>query len=254
LAPGWFRDRGFQTFLILDFLGTAGSCIYLYYSFKGISLSDILLLEDDLLLGETLEDLLDEEGYNVHWCKNGQEALDLSYTSKFDLYVFDINVPLINGLTLLSELRSADDFTPAIYLTSHQEKEVMLEGFANGADDYLKKPFDTDELLLRIKALLRRSKGKSKVCTGTLCIDRDRHMIYENKRELSLSKKEYALLALFIDNTGKTVSKEMIIDALWSTDEGVSDGAIRVYINRLKQELSSVEIQNVRGIGYRLVS
>lgn len=217
-------------------------------------LSSILLLEDDLLLGETLEDLLDEEGYTVHWCKNGQEALDLSYRSKFDLYVFDINVPLINGLTLLNELRSADDFTPAIYLTSHQEKAVMLEGFEKGADDYLKKPFDTDELLLRIKALLRRSKGKSKVCSGALCIDRERHMIYEERQELALSKKEYILLALLIDNSGKTVSKEMIIDALWSTDEGVSDGAIRVYINRLKQELSTVEIQNVRGIGYRLVS
>ena len=221
---------------------------------KGFRLANILLLEDDLLLGETLEDLLDEEGYLLTWCKNGQEALDASYSDKFDLYIFDINVPLINGLTLLNELRAADDFTPAIYLTSHQEKSVMQEGFANGADDFIKKPFDSDELLLRIKALLRRSGGRPKACTGTLCIDRDRHMIYENKKELSLSRKEYALLALFIDNTGKTVSKEMIIDALWSSDEGVSDGAIRVYINRLKQELSSVEIQNVRGIGYRLVS
>jgi DNA-binding response OmpR family regulator len=215
---------------------------------------NILLLEDDLLLGETLEDLLDEEGYAVNWCKNGQEALDASYHAKFDLYIFDINVPLINGLTLLRELRDSDDMTPTIYLTSHQEKSVMQEGFGNGADDYIKKPFDTDELLLRLKALLRRSNGKPKACSGTLCIDRDRYAIYENSRELALSKKEYALLSLFIDNSGKTVSKEMIIDALWSSEEGVSDGAIRVYINRLKQELSGVEIQNVRGIGYRLVS
>lgn len=214
---------------------------------------NILLLEDDLLLGETLEDLLDEEGYKVHWCKNGQEALDASYYTKFDLYLFDINVPLINGLTLLNELRESDDTTPAIYLTSHQEKSVMLEGFENGADDYMKKPFDTDELLLRVKALLRRTKGKSNECSGTLCIDRQRHVIYENSKELTLSKKEFTLLALFIENSSKTVSKEMIIDALWSSDEGVSDGAIRVYINRLKQELSDAEIQNVRGIGYRLV-
>ena len=215
---------------------------------------NILLLEDDLLLGETLEDLLDEEGYTVHWCKNGQDALDASYSNKFDLYIFDINVPLINGLTLLSELRDSDDMTPAIYLTSHQEKSVMQKGFENGADDYIKKPFDTDELLLRLKALLRRSMGKSKACSGTLCIDRDRYVIYENSKELTLSKKEFTLLSLFIDNSGKTVSKEMIIDALWSSEEGVSDGAIRVYINRLKQELTSAEIQNVRGIGYRLVS
>lgn len=216
-------------------------------------MADILLLEDDLLLGETLEDLLDEEGYALTWCKNGQEALDASYNAKFDLYIFDINVPLINGLTLLNELRLADDLTPAIYLTSHQEKSVMQEGFASGADDYLKKPFDSDELLLRIKALLRRTSGRSKPCSGSLCIDRERHTIYEEKRALSLSKKEYTLLALFIENSGKTVSKEMIVDALWSTEEGMSDGAIRVYINRLKQELSGAEIRNVRGIGYRLV-
>ncbi|MCJ7765537.1 MAG: response regulator transcription factor [Thiovulaceae bacterium] len=215
---------------------------------------NILLLEDDLLLGETLEDLLDEEGYTVHWCKNGQEALDASYSNKFHLYLFDINVPLISGLTLLKELRDSDDITPTIYLTSHQEKSVMQQGFENGADDYIKKPFDTDELLLRLKALLRRCNGKSKACSGALCIDRDRYVIYENSKELTLSKKEFTLLSLFIGNSGKTVSKEMIIDALWSSDEGVSDGAIRVYINRLKQELSSVEIQNVRGIGYRLVS
>ncbi len=215
---------------------------------------NILLLEDDLLLGETLEDLLDEEGYALTWCKNGQEALDAAFENKFDLYIFDINVPLINGLTLLSELRSADDMTPSIYLTSHQEKSVMQQGFESGADDYIKKPFDTDELLLRIQALLRRVKRRETQCMGVLCVDPDRFVIYENNAELSLSKKEYTLLALLVESGGKTVTKEMIIDALWPHNASASDGSIRVLINRLKQELSTVEIQNVRGIGYRLVS
>lgn len=215
---------------------------------------DILLLEDDLLLGETLEDLLDEEGYSLTWCKNGQQALDASFNAKFDLYIFDINVPLINGLTLLSELRSADDRTPAIYLTSHQEKSVMQEGFANGADDFMKKPFDSDELLLRIQAVLRRTQRGVSPSVGTLSIDADRFVVYENSKELSLSKKEYTLLALLMESEGKTVSKEMITDALWPHNASGSDGSIRVLINRLKQELSSAEIQNVRGIGYRLVS
>lgn len=219
-----------------------------------MSVPKILLLEDDLLLGETLEDLLDEEGYRLTWCKNGQEALDASYNTKYDLYLFDINVPLINGLTLLDELRSADDTTPAIYLTSHQEKGVMKEGFQKGADDFIKKPFDSEELLLRIAALLRRTRRQTNECTGILCIDPERFVIFENQVELNLSKKEYTLLALLIESEGKTVSKEMIIDALWPPNASVSDGSIRVLINRLKQELATVEIQNVRGIGYRLVS
>jgi len=217
-------------------------------------MNTILLLEDDLLLGETLEDLLDEDGYTVQWCKNGQEALNASFENKFDLYLLDINVPLIDGLTLLKELRSADDNTPAIYLTSHQEKAVMQEGFENGADDYIKKPFDNDELLLRIQALLRRTKGKKNRCMGSLCVDTKRSVIYENEQALTLSKKEFTLLSLLIENGDKVVSKEMIVDALWSHNSSVSDGSIRVLITRLKQELSAVSIENIRGIGYRLVS
>ena len=216
--------------------------------------SNILLLEDDLLLGETLEDLLEEEYYTVVWCKNGQEALDASFEKKFDLYLLDINVPLINGLTLLKELRNAEDNTPTIFLTSHQEKSVIQEGFENGADDYVKKPFDSGELLLRIKALLRRSKPKEKRCEDLLCIDHERLVIYEDTEELTLSKKEFTLLVLLIENSGKIVSKEMIIDALWSHNSSVSDGSIRVLMTRLKQELKSVSIENIRGIGYRLVS
>ena len=217
-------------------------------------MSRILLLEDDLLLGESIEDLLDDSDYSVVWCKNGQEALDASFKNKFDLYLFDINVPLIDGITLLHELRSADDKTPTIYLTSHQDKSVLQKGFEVGADDYLKKPFDNDELLLRIKALIRRTQGSSKECVSDLCIERERLVISEEGRELRLSKKEYTLLTLFIENSNKIVSKEMIVEALWSQSEQSSDGAIRVLVTRLKQELQNVSIENIRGIGYRLVS
>lgn len=214
----------------------------------------ILLLEDDLLLGETLEDLLDEEGYHVRWCKNGQEALDASFEQKFSLYILDINVPLIDGLTLLEELRAADDRTPAVYLTSHQEKSVMISGFEKGADDFMKKPFDSDELLLRLNALLLRTYAQQNPCSKKLCIDLKRSTISENKRVLRLSKKEFTLLVLFIENVGQIVSKEMISDALWSHQQSVSDVSIRVLITRIKQELRESEILNVRGIGYRLVS
>ena len=199
-------------------------------------------------------DVLEEEGFEVTLCPNGQVALDETYKNHFDLYLLDINVPLIDGLSLLQELRRANDATPCIYLSSHQEIETLTRAFEIGAEDYLKKPFNTDELLVRIHALLRRSKGKARQCIGELCLDELHKTISLGGKELPLSLKEYQLMALFIRNAGEIVTKEMIMDTLWNPSEMISDGAIRVYINRLKQEIGSELIVNIRGVGYRLVS
>lgn len=213
----------------------------------------ILLLEDDLLLGESLQDFLEEEGFAVMLCRNGQEALDLTYKEQFDLYLLDINVPLIDGLSLLRDLRGADDITPAIYLTSHQDKETLAQGFEIGADDYLKKPFDMDELLLRISALLRRFKGGSLHRFGDLSLDETHKTVMRNDKKLNLTVKEYQLLSLLIRHAQKVVTKEMIMTELWSASENISEGAVRVYVNRLKSELGADKIENIRGVGYRLV-
>jgi len=214
----------------------------------------ILLLEDDLLFGETIVDLLEEEGYSVEHFANGQDVLDATFSDKFDLYLLDINVPLINGLSILKELREADDTTPTIFLTSRKDKESLEEGFLNGADDYITKPFDMDEMLLRIKAVLRRSKKDEIDCVGDFCYDEKHKTIRYKEEILELSQKEYGLLLLFIKHINETVPKELIIDELWSSLEGGSEGALRVYINRLKQMLPELCIENVRGIGYKLVS
>ncbi len=218
------------------------------------ALIKILLLEDDLLFGETLTDLLEDEGYEVTHSPNGQSALDATYQNKYDLYLLDINVPLINGTSLLQELRDADDNTPAIFLTSHKDKETLERGFLSGGDDYLTKPFDNDELLLRLKALLKRSVKDEVTCVDSLCHDVTHKRILYKKQELELSKKEYELLLLLMQHAPSAVPKEMILDELWSSSEGGSDGAIRVYINRIKHLLPDITIQNVRGIGYKLVS
>ena len=214
----------------------------------------ILLLEDDLLFAETLTDLLEDENFDIVHTPNGQEALDIIYENKFDLYLLDINVPLINGITLLSELRDANDNTPAIFLTSHKDKEMLKEGFVSGADDYITKPFDNDELLFRINALVRRNKPKQNECVEKLCHDEIHHRIFYDKQELELSKKEYQLLLLLMSHVNAPVPKELIIDALWSSGESGSDGAVRVYINRIKQLLPDLKVENIRGIGYKLVS
>lgn len=213
----------------------------------------ILLLEDDPLFGETLVDMLEDEEFEVTLCPNGQAALDATFNHHFDLYLLDINVPLIDGVTLLKELREAEDETPAIFVTSHKEKEMMQEGFVNGGDDYIVKPFDNDELLLRINALLRRFKKKEEMCQCGLCIDQVRKVITYKSQELELSKREFEVLSLLIKNANSVVSKEMIIDELYNVSEGGSEGAIRVYINRIKQLLPELSVENIRGIGYKLV-
>ncbi|QOP41709.1 response regulator transcription factor [Sulfurimonas marina] len=215
--------------------------------------NNILLLEDDPLFGETLVDMLEDEDFNVSLYPNGQAALDATFTEKFDLYVLDINVPLIDGVTLLKELREAEDETPAIFVTSHKEKEMMQKGFLNGGDDYIVKPFDNDELILRVNALLRRFKQKEKVCKCGLCIDNTRKVISYNSEELELSKREFEVLSLLIKHANSVVSKEMILDELYNLSQSGSEGAIRVYINRIKQLLPEHNLENVRGIGYKLV-
>ncbi|MBA3025238.1 MAG: response regulator transcription factor [Sulfurimonas sp.] len=214
----------------------------------------ILLLEDDLLFAETLTDLLEENEYEVAHAPNGQKVLDLTYETKFDIYLLDINVPLISGMTLLKELRDAGDNTPAIFLTSHKDKEMLKKGFLSGADDYVTKPFDTDELLLRLHSILRRTKKDVIECIGMLCHDAMHKRILYDSQELELSKKEYQLLLLLMRHADNLVPRELIMEELWTLGESGSDGAIRVYINRIKQLLPQMKIENIRGIGYKLVS
>ena len=213
-----------------------------------------MLLEDDPLFADTLVDLLQESGFEVIHAPDGQSAMDVTYIQKFDLYLLDINVPLIDGTTLLKELRESNDDTPAIFLTSHKDKEMLKKSFKSGADDFLTKPFDIDELLLRIKALLKRVKSDDVACLGLLCNDNIHKRILYDKQELELSKKEYDLLTLLMQHVNSTVPKELILDTLWSHGESGSDGALRVYINRIKQLVPRINIENIRGIGYKLVS
>ena len=217
--------------------------------------SKILFLEDDALFGETIVDLLEDEGYEVEHFMNGQDALNATFATKYDLYLLDINVPLINGTTFLSELRQSKDDTPAIFLTSHKDKETLADSFRSGADDYMSKPFDMDELLFRLQALQRRRKKHDALSVGKLLHEPFYKRVLYDGQELELSKKEYELLALLMNHANAPVTKEFILDELWShADGGGSEGAIRVYINRLKHLLPEVQIDNIRGVGYRLVS
>ncbi|NPA65566.1 MAG: response regulator transcription factor [Epsilonproteobacteria bacterium] len=212
--------------------------------------SKILFVEDDILLAESIEDLLEEEGYSVTHCVNADEALDATYSNKFDLYLLDINIPIMSGLELLQALRKANDTTPAIFLTSHKDK--LKEGFLSGGDDYITKPFDNEELLLRLQALLRRTKP-DEVTVGPFKLLQNNMEIYYKNTLLELSRKEFNLFSLFLLHPNSTLPKEQLIETAWGDDENASDGALRVYINRIKQIVPDITIENIRGIGYKLV-
>jgi DNA-binding response OmpR family regulator len=213
----------------------------------------VLILEDDLLLGETLEDYLETEGFEPSRFMDSKKALEACYSHIFGLYLLDINVPGVNGLEFLKLLRQSGDETPAIYITSAKDTPTLVKGFESGADDYIKKPFDLEELSCRIRAVLERNghlKEKIKI-DDTYMIDLRQKVLCEGANTLMLNPKDFELLVLLVENRGKVVTKEAIAKRLWSASEGIHEGALRVYINNLKKIFGKDSIENIRGVGYR---
>ncbi len=214
----------------------------------------ILVLEDDELFASTVEDFLTDEGFEVDIAIDGEECLELNFKKNYDLYIFDINVPKINGLELLEQLRTSGDNTPSIFLTSYKDKDTLQTAFLNGCDDYLKKPADLDELILRIKALLKRNKKQFDIInlSKSITFNPANKRVYENEIDLNLPIKVLELMELFVENRGEIVSKEMIISKLWSTSQEYSEGSIRVYINQIKKLFDKDTILNIKGVGYKI--
>lgn len=215
----------------------------------------ILVLEDDELFASTLEDFLTDENFIVDVADDGEKCLSLNYEKNYDLYIFDINVPKINGLELLEQLRKSSDNTPTIFLTSYKDRDTLHKAFLKGCDDYLKKPVDLDELLFRIKALLKRNKKQFDLVnlTAEITFNPQTKRICENNVDLNLPVKVLELMELFIENRGEIVTKEMIISKLWAANEEYSEGSIRVYINQIKKLFENKEaISNIKGVGYKI--
>lgn len=214
----------------------------------------ILVLEDDSLLASSLEDFLMDENFIVDLAKDGEEALSLNYENNYDLYIFDINVPKINGLELLEQLRQNKDNTPAVFLTSYKDKNTIKEAFTKGCDDYVSKPFDLDELLFRLKAILKRENKGFKIINlkNNLTFNPIEKRVYKDNIDLNLSSKVVELLELFLENKNKIVSQDMIIQKLWACSENHSNGAIRVYINQIRNIFEDKNIiKNIKSIGYK---
>jgi len=206
----------------------------------------LLLLEDDPNLSKTLIKYLKINGYEVDWAKNGEEAMDLSYKNRYTLYLFDINVPLLNGVDLLKALRDAEDFTPTIIISAMVDVKSLTKGFMAGADDYVKKPFDPEELLVRIKA--KTAMLKSKITFKEFEIDLQSQEIFYKKERLYLGHVQKNLLFSLIQNYPNPVTRDELLLLL----DKPTDLALRVNIAKLKKKLD-IDIQSIRGVGYKII-
>jgi len=207
-------------------------------------LSSILLLEDDPTLAKSLLRYLSSHNYQIDWVKNGEEALDFCYEKSYTLYLFDINVPLINGSDLLLSLRDAGDQTPTILISALIDIDSITKGFRAGADDYIKKPFDPEELLVRIQA--KTTYQQKNIIFREFEIDQNR--ILHQGIELELGMVQNRILIALIKHYPNPVSKDDLLDLL----EKPSSLALRVNISKIKSRLN-IEIKNIRGVGYKII-
>jgi len=205
----------------------------------------ILLLEDDLPLAETLKELLEDNSYQVDLATTGDEAADLTYENSYDLYIFDINVPEIDGFELLEGLREASDKTPTIFISAMVDVGHISKGFELGAQDYLKKPFFPEELLIRVNAKL--SKSDALFVCGDFTYNEQKNEFKKADIRLSLGEVQQELFKQFYHNQGDVIDKDILLECL----ESPSSTALRVAINKLKQT-TGLPIENVRGVGYVL--
>lgn len=205
----------------------------------------ILLLEDDYLLSQTLIALLQEAGFEVKHAQDGEEALSMSYDTTFDLYLFDINVPLLSGIDVLKLLRDNHDKTPAFFISAYTDIQTITKAFDSACDDYIKKPFDFDELMVRIKAHIH--KQNPTIIYGKTRYDLLTKRVFVDDKEVDLGYVEKAIFDLLMRNITQTIDKEVFFDVM----EKPSDTALRVHLTKLKQRFS-LQLTNIKGIGYRL--
>ena len=225
-------------------------------------MTPLLLAEDDPNLGALLKDYLEAKGFDVTLAVNGEEALKYFLEGTFALCILDVMMPKKDGFTLAGEIRLKDPAVPLIFLTAKSQKEDTLRGFELGADDYLTKPFVMEELLFRIKAILKRSTSgeikpeKTVFEIGKFTLDTDARTLSSEDGVVQLTTKETALLRLFCQNARQTVSRSYALKLIWGDDSYFNARSMDVYITKLRKYLKTderVKILNLHGEGFKLI-
>ena len=214
----------------------------------------LLLVEDDQLLGDGICAGLKQDGYTVDWVQDGELADHALQSEHFDAVVLDISLPRLSGIDVLKRLRSRKSLVPVLLLTARDTVADRIEGLDSGADDYLIKPFDLDELNARLRALLRRSSGRATplLTNGDIVLDPAARRVTLNDQIIELSQREFILLQLLMDNPDRVLSRSRLEETLYGWGEGVESNTLEVHIHHLRKKLGNGLIRTVRGVGYVL--
>lgn len=214
----------------------------------------VLLVEDDVMLGQAMAEGL-KVSFAVDWCESAEDASAALKTTPYDLVVLDINLPGQSGLDLLKDLRGSNDDRPVLFLTAQDTVPHRVEGLNAGADDYLVKPFDLDELIARAAALIRRSQGRAnpEITHGDITYDPVAKQARKKEKAVKLSGRELAVLEILMTHLGKVISKTQIEEHIYDWDSGdIESNTIEVHISALRRKLGKDLIKTIRGVGYMI--
>jgi DNA-binding response OmpR family regulator len=222
----------------------------------------ILLVEDDYNLGFVIQDKLKDEGFEVHLCTDGVEGLKKFGDMEFHMCIFDVMMPKKDGFTLARDIRKINKNVPILFLTAKNQTEDRIEGFKAGGDDYLTKPFSTEEFMLRVKAILKRvnlvdePEEPKSFTIGSMTYDTENFILkYKNGETQKLTKKEAKILTLLVQHLNKVLPRDIVLNAVWGQDDYFVGRSLDVFITKLRKYLKedeSVSIANIHGVGFKL--
>ena len=212
----------------------------------------ILLVEDDPLLGDGIRKSLGHLGFTVDWMRDGIQGENALTSEEYAAVVLDLGLPRQDGLSLLQSVRNKGLHTPVLILTARDSKLDKLKGFNFGADDYVVKPLDMEELAARLRALIRRSAGRAspRIRLSKVEIDPDERLVWRDGKLIELSAKEFAVLELLVQNTGRVLTRAQLEQSIYGWGDGTDSNTIEVFIHHLRKKLGNDFIQTLRGIGY----
>jgi len=212
----------------------------------------ILIVEDDNLLGDGIRAGLSQNGYAADLVEDGEAAETAMITNDYELVVLDLGLPKLSGLEVLKRMRAKEMDTPVIILTAQDGVEDRINGLDSGADDYLTKPFDLEELTARIRALLRRRGGRSSpvIEHGNLTVDPASHTVTLDDKTVDISPREFTILQLLLENQNKVMSRSRLEEGLYAWNDEVESNTVEVHIHHLRKKLGAQLIRTIRGVGY----